>query len=83
MDLLYKDCITFNILGDELNIFCNNTDYGRSTVAELNDQFYYLGDKPVDLTSALFAWENLLGKILSPTELEEITKNNSENKSEL
>lgn len=77
-DILYKDYITFNILGEELNIISNETDYGRSTVAELNGQFYYLGDEPNDLETALFAWQDMQNKILSLEEFEEILKNNQE-----
>lgn len=78
MDILYKDYVTYNILGDELNLFSYETEYGRSTVAELGDRYYYLGDEPANLESALFIWQDMQGKILSLEEFEEVTNNNPE-----
>jgi hypothetical protein len=76
MDILYKDYTTFNILGEELNIFSFETEYGRSTVAELSNQFYYLGDEPNDLETALFAWQDMRNKTLTLEEFEEIVSIN-------
>jgi hypothetical protein len=78
MDILYRDYTTFNVLGEELNIFSSETEYGRSTVVELNGEFYYLGDEPADLETALFAWQDMHNKTLTLEEFEEIINTNGD-----
>lgn len=77
MEILYKDYMTFNILGEELNIISDETDYGLNTVGELSGTYYYLGNQPPILASAIIVWEILHDKLLSDEELTQIIKENT------
>ena len=77
--LVYKNYITFSILKDQVNLISNETDYGTSTVAEIKDVYYYLGDMEPTLGAALIAWQSL-NKDLSNEELEKVINQNSLNK---
>jgi len=68
----YIDFTTFMILGQEVNIFIEDTDYGRNTVAEACCQFYYLGDAEPDILSAITALESITGKRLTDAEFDKI-----------
>lgn len=81
MDILYKNYITFNILGENINVFSNITAYGISSVIEIGSTMYYLGLEPPILENILFAWQDLNNKILTSEEFDEIIKNNPDAKS--
>lgn len=74
--IVYKDYVTFVILGEEINLISDETDYGRNTVAEINGGFHYLGDEPANVASAVFAWQEVYGRDLSPEELRQILIDN-------
>lgn len=79
--IVYKDCIDFNILGEIISIFSTETDYGPSTVIEFDKRFYYyLGDEPADIESAIFAWQDYYNYQLSDPELATILEDNRHNK---
>ncbi len=79
MDILYKDYITFKVLEDVIDLFSNETDYGRSTVALINEKvYYYLGDEPPNLETVLFAWQDFNETLLSEEQFEQILKENQE-----
>ena len=67
----YIDFQTFWILDQEVNLFIEDeTAYGRNTVAEHNNQFYYLGNSEPDILSAIAAFQKITGKNLSDLEFE-------------
>jgi hypothetical protein len=74
--IVYKDYVTFIILGEEINLISDETDYGRNTVAEINGGFHYLGDEPTNVASAVFAWQEVYGRDLSPEELRQVMVDN-------
>jgi hypothetical protein len=75
--IVYKDYITFIILGDEVNLISNETSYGRSTVAEINNKYYYLDDEVPLISTALFAWQELNNKQLNSEELHQVMVDNN------
>lgn len=74
--IVYKDYVTFVILGEEINLISDETDYGRNTVAEIDGGFHYLGDEPANVASAVFAWQEVYGRDLSPEELRQVMVDN-------
>ena len=76
MEIVYKDYVVFTILGEEINLISSETAYGRSTVAEINDQYHYLDDELPSIAAAVFAWQELNNKDLTNEELEQIMADN-------
>ncbi len=66
--ILYEDYETFVILNSKINLICNQNDYYYCTVAELNDNYCYLGDKKSNVHTAIFAWEQFHKRSLTDEE---------------
>lgn len=66
--IVYKDYFTFTVLGQEINLILNETDYGQSIVAEINDKYYYLGDDKPNIGAAILAWQQVNGRDLNDDE---------------
>lgn len=64
--ILYKNYFTFNISNDEVNLISDETEYGRNTVAEINDIYYFLGNVEPNILQAINAWQKIYNKILTP-----------------
>ena len=75
--IVYKDYVTFIVMGQEINIISDETDYGRNTVAEIGDSFHYLGDEYPTISSAIFAWQEVNNKELSSGELRQVMVDNN------
>jgi hypothetical protein len=79
MDIIYKDYITFKILEDIVDVFSDETDYGRNTVALINEKvYYYLGLEEPTLENVMFAWQDFNEVLLSEEQFETILKQNQE-----
>lgn len=78
-EIVFKDSnyIIFNVLGDEIGMIFDQTDYGRNTIAEVNGIFYYLGDEPPNLESAMFVWQDIYDRDLSVEELDKVLSDNN------
>jgi hypothetical protein len=75
--IVYKDYLTFTVMGEEINLFSDeDTDYGRNTVAEINGGFHYLGDEPPGVSAAIFAWQEVYNRELSSEELHQVLVDN-------
>jgi hypothetical protein len=72
----FIDFVSFFILGQEVNIISDETELGINTVAELNDQFYYLGDQPPDILSAIYAYQKVNNLILTSDEFQKVLEEN-------
>jgi hypothetical protein len=68
--------LTFQVFGQEVNIISDETDCGRTTVAELQGQYYYLGDEPPTIASAIFAWQELNKREMDDKELHQVFRDN-------
>jgi hypothetical protein len=77
--LIRNDYRTFKFLKHPVNLYSEELSFGRNTVAELNGQFYYLGDEPSSLASAIFAWQEVHNRVLTVDELKEILRDNIHN----
>ncbi len=74
--ILYNDCITFNILGKEIEVISSETEYGLSTVVDFDGKYYYLGNEPPNLDTVVFAWQDYYNVQFSDQDLKEITNKN-------
>lgn len=66
---LYHKCITFKILDKEINLYSEELYFGLNTVAEIDNQFYYLGHDNCNIESAIFAWQEINNRHLTSEEL--------------
>lgn len=67
--IVYSNYLSFKILGKNINIFSEDTDYGRNTIAEVDDIYHYLGDVEPTVETAIALWQKLNGKELSEDEM--------------
>lgn len=67
--IVYKDYVTFVVLGQEINLISDELDTGRNTVAEINEKYYYLGNEYPNVSAAIFAWQDAFERELSGDEL--------------
>lgn len=74
--LVYKDCNTFKVLGKEINLYSEDMEYGRNTVAEMDDFFHYLGNETPNVAAAIFAWQEVYGRDLTNEELRQVLIDN-------
>lgn len=77
--ILYKDYVSFVVLGEEINLISNETEYGQSTVAEIASSFHYLGNETPDINLAIWAWEEMNGRLLTNDELDKTLIDNNIN----
>ena len=73
MDIVHKDFKKFNILGTDVYVYT-----ASYVIAEVDGNFYHLGDRLPNLESAMVAWEQLRNTTLSSEEVEQIKTNNSQ-----
>lgn len=74
--IVYKDYVTFFIIGKELNLISDIFYDKEYTIAEYNNSYYYLGEVSPTIESAIFAWEKINNKTLTPDDISRITINN-------
>jgi hypothetical protein len=80
---VYKNYETFDVLGEKINIFSTENEYGLNTVIEFGDAhfgegfYYHIGNKPVNIESALSGWQSFYQTPLSKDEYEFILNDNS------
>jgi len=74
--IVYKDYISFTILEDQVNLIHSDTVYGPSTVAEINEQYHYMGNELPTLATAIVAWQEIKDKDLSDEDVQKILVDN-------
>ena len=75
-DILYSDYITYLVMGQEVNMFSDETDYGLSTVAEINGQYFYLGKCLSNIHNAILAWQDANDRDITQQELSQVLLDN-------
>ena len=75
-DILYNDCVAFLVMGQEVNMISDETDYGLSTVAEIDNQYIYLGQCLPDIKNAILAWQDFNDKEVTQQEMHQILIDN-------
>ena len=74
--MVYKDCVVFNIIGEDIYLYSNETSSGLSTVAEIGDEFHYLDSELPTIAAAIFAWQELNDITLTTEEIQQIMADN-------
>ena len=74
--IVYKNYVTFTILGEEIILYSDETSYGRNTVAEIDGHYHYLDSEPPNVASAIFAWQEYYNKELTSEELRKVLVEN-------
>ena len=67
--IVYKDYVSFTILDKEVNIISDETESGRNTVVEIDNNYYYLGNEYPTIATAIFGWQDAFGRDLTQEEL--------------
>lgn len=75
--LIFRDYISFDILGQPIRLISNETCYGQQTVAEVNDQYHYLGHADWTLSTAILAFERIYGRELTKEEVSQVLRENN------
>lgn len=77
----YNDIVTFNVLGKKVGIICTDTVYGRSVVAEIDSNRFYLGitdqDEEPNISLAVLAWQGYFNKQLTDEQFDKILRENA------
>lgn len=74
--ILYKNYITFSVMNKEINLISEELSTGRNTVAEIDNNFYYMGAEYPSISAAIFAWQETGGHELSNDELRQVLIDN-------
>jgi hypothetical protein len=74
--IVYKDHITFTVLGQEINLYSEQLETGPNTVAEMEKRIYYLGHEHPSVGSAILAWQGFHGRELTADELRQALTEN-------
>jgi hypothetical protein len=74
--LVYKDYLTFTLMGKEINLIYSETAYGLSTVVEIDNHYHYMDNEPPNVATAIFAWQEVNGRDLTNEELRQVMVDN-------
>jgi hypothetical protein len=74
--IVYKDYLTFTLMGKEINLISNETAYGLSTVVEIDGHYHYMDNEPPNVATAVFAWQEVNGRDLTNEELRQVMVDN-------
>jgi len=72
----YKNYLSFKIKNKSVYLFSDETAYGLNTVAEIGGLKYFLGNERANISTAIFAFQELIGTTLSVEELKQIMMDN-------
>ena len=75
--IVYKNYTTFLVLGKEINLSSEVVERTRNTVAEVDDKYYYLGNEPSNVATAIFAWQDIIGRVLTEEEFKQVLIENN------
>lgn len=82
--IVYKDYITFIILGKEINIISQDnilwTHNRMLTVAEIDENILYLGEHFPNINAAIMAYEKYFNYKLTPEQINQVMIDNNINK---
>jgi hypothetical protein len=74
--IVYKNYVTFSVLGEEINLISDDTDYGQTTFAELGGKYFYCGQVQPSISTAIFAWQDVFGREITMQELHQVMVDN-------
>lgn len=68
--IVYNTAVIYHVCGTPIELFSDETAYGWSVVAEVNNLYHYLGNQLMNLHTAIHLWQQLNNRILSQEEFE-------------
>jgi len=74
---VFNDVVYFKVFDNDIGIISSETSCGWQTIAEFGNNYYYLGDKLVNLETAINAWQEYYDIQLTQGEIEYIMIENS------
>ena len=66
------DIVEFLIEDIAIDLFSSETAYGRQTIADIDNQYIYLGDSDLNVFAAIHAFETFFGNVFTPEQISEI-----------
>ena len=76
MEEIYKDYISFQILGQEVFLYSDVLETGRNTVVQIEEDLQYIGSEYPTISSAIFSWQEYYGFQLTEAELHKVMIDN-------
>jgi hypothetical protein len=77
MDIQYKNYETFKIIDQEVNLISDSESDYPNVIAEIDNEFFYLGDKKVSMETAIEVWQIKHQLKLKPEEVVELISDES------
>lgn len=74
--IVYEDYVTFMVMGKKVILITEDMFHSYNTVAEIDDEFHYLGNEPPTIASAIFAWQEMNDRYLTEDELRQVMTDN-------
>jgi hypothetical protein len=75
--LEYEAGLIFNILGTTIALYSEELDVGINTVANIGDDYFYLGNQPPNIETVVRLWEQLNNRSLTQQELDKVMSDNN------
>ena len=75
-EVLQNHTTSYYLFDSVIEIDGSETAYGWQSFGIVDDETYYLGSKPVGLSTAIQLFESIVGAKLSESELQEVEHDN-------
>ena len=75
--IVYKDHVSFTILGTEIFLYSETLELGINTVAEIGQHRHYLGHEQPTIAAALLVWQDVNGRELTDDEFKQVLVDNN------
>lgn len=72
----YEGGLIFNILGTTIILYSEELDTGLNTVANIENDYFYLGDQLPNIETVVCLWEQLNNRLLTHQELDQVMIDN-------
>lgn len=76
-NIVYKNYTTYMVLGTSVNLLSEELDIGRNTIAEVGNSYHYLGPKLLNISSAIFVYQNIFKREITNEEFSQIMIDNN------
>lgn len=75
--IVRNDGTLFKVMGREIWLYSEDLGYDRNTVADMGDHYHYMGNEPLNVATAVFAWQEVNGRDLTNEELHQVMVENN------
>jgi hypothetical protein len=70
--LEYSVATTYQVLDLQIELFANETAYGKMTVALIGETPHQIGNRPVNVDTAIRVWEILNDRLMTKAEYDQV-----------